>query len=578
MKIVAVSIVRNEIDILGATARHLFDQGVDHLLITDHNSTDGTLELLRGLRREYANRIEITHDLRPHFYQKELTHDLGMRARQMGADWIVPFDADEFWCILGDLRRLLAGIPDDTLALAVQVYQHRDWNRRGLKPHPLPKLILRGAGCALWLAVGNHKTEPVCAPADAPMIQVREVPLRGADHFAKKMGARIATMLPDADVGEHVHYRACQGLTHDQMMDRWRAFQFEATVIDPIRSKFLHLADIDWPLPKETSTMAQGPTFPSRTKTADFHMLSHGGPVPTVKPLSAVLHRIDVPGSTGAQHNPCVFKLDDALFTTVRILHGMKTTNYIAEVGPDWKLRDPCLLTYDVPVGSIEDLRVFHWRKGLWAMAATHNGATPPTAIRQALLELRRGEERWSVAAAHVQPSSRHEKNWMPCPLDDWLKLVYSLDPLIVLDVSDTGQAFPSALTVPQSTGHIRGGSGVIPWGTTEWLAVVHQVHRPPRVEPNFNHLLGGWAPAALDPVAGGAPVVYLHRFAKFDVGLTSVRLGTPFFFKQIGIEFCAGLVKQGAGVVASFGVADKEAWLAEITAETVEATFLKEG
>ena len=46
-----VSIVRDEVDVVGLTVRHLLDQGVSRILVADNCSVDGTRELLRSLAR-----------------------------------------------------------------------------------------------------------------------------------------------------------------------------------------------------------------------------------------------------------------------------------------------------------------------------------------------------------------------------------------------------------------------------------------------------------------------------------------------------------------------------------------------
>jgi hypothetical protein len=108
------------------------------------------------------------------------------------------------------------------------------------------------------------------------------------------------------------------------------------------------------------------------------------------------------------------------------------------------------------------------------------------------------------------------------------------------------------------------------------WLAVVHEVHRPKQFdERKHNPLMSSfWPPVIVDPVAPHVPVVYLHRFAMFDADLQNVRLSRSFHFRKLGIEFCAGLVAQGSSCLLSFGVADNEAWLAEVSSETIRSMF----
>jgi hypothetical protein len=325
---------------------------------------------------------------------------------------------------------------------------------------------------------------------------------------------------------------------------------------------------------------APGPTFPSITaasRTPAFHMWAHDTAVPQVAPLKAVAYRIEVPDETGAQHNPSVCVMGNELRAVVRVLHDGKTTNYAARVTDDWGLVDISQIDASLfgqgnlrGFTQVEDLRLIHWRDRLWAIAAVHDGR--PTAIRQALVEF--DKTGTTIVAAHVQHSTRHEKNWMPFVDEDRLRLVYSTDPLIASTIDSAYRAVPGAPPTHQSTGHVRGGSQLVPW-YGGWLGIVHQVYRPLQVAPGHNRMLSDfWIAPSPSPISGHAKVVYVHRFALFDRALTEVVLGAPWYWKTLGIEFCAGLTRWRDRLVAGFGVADKEAWLAEIADEVVWDTF----
>ena len=95
MKVFGVSMVRNEADIIGTTVLHHLSLGLDRILVLDNGSTDGTGEILRNLAEE-DERVRYISDDSP-FKQAEITTRLVRRARREGADWVLPFDADEFW-------------------------------------------------------------------------------------------------------------------------------------------------------------------------------------------------------------------------------------------------------------------------------------------------------------------------------------------------------------------------------------------------------------------------------------------------------------------------------------------------
>lgn len=332
--------------------------------------------------------------------------------------------------------------------------------------------------------------------------------------------------------------------------------------------------------------MIVSPPRPPRTPL--FHMRAHETFIPQCGPLDADVYQIGLQNVHRPQHNPSVFLLDEKLYVNVRVLNdrGPFSTNYIARVEDDFTLtgvkqmkpkaasvvrgpiRTPLAMNFPHP----EDLRVFTWRGRLWAIGCVHDGAPTPGWIKQALLEL--SPDGAEILQAHVINSDRHEKNWMPCVSGEELTLVYSTSPLITISVESSTKV-PAASGIPQEMGCVRGGSQLIPYGDG-WLAIVHQVFRPPRIAAGHNPLLGGWEPPVSDPIAGDAKVVYLHHFATFDKELTAVKLSEPFYFIYPQVEFCAGLVRQGDKFVASFGAGDKEAWLALFTSEAVAEAFAK--
>ncbi len=137
MKIVGITMVRNEADIVDLTIRHHLRIGCDAVLAVDNGSTDKTAGILGRLAR-HDDRITWTSDPGA-FRQSEITTILARQAFEIGADWVVPFDADEFWWCRRDksLRAFLddAGGAPAFLAPVVNFVQHRQRrrsSRRGL--------------------------------------------------------------------------------------------------------------------------------------------------------------------------------------------------------------------------------------------------------------------------------------------------------------------------------------------------------------------------------------------------------------------------------------------------------------
>jgi hypothetical protein len=96
MRFVGIATAKNEIDIIEAFVRHTL-AFVDQLVVLDNGSTDGTLDILRGLVKEGLP-LEVVEDAAPGYYQSQRMTRL-MREFACGryrADWVVALDADEF--------------------------------------------------------------------------------------------------------------------------------------------------------------------------------------------------------------------------------------------------------------------------------------------------------------------------------------------------------------------------------------------------------------------------------------------------------------------------------------------------
>ena len=115
MKLVGVMMVRNEADVLGINLRHHFAQGVDEFLVVDNGSSDGTDRVLESFAED--GRLRWVRDSGP-YNQSDITTDLAREAGSLGADWVVPIDADEFWFAPGST---LKSVLQDATAAALRV-------------------------------------------------------------------------------------------------------------------------------------------------------------------------------------------------------------------------------------------------------------------------------------------------------------------------------------------------------------------------------------------------------------------------------------------------------------------------
>jgi glycosyltransferase involved in cell wall biosynthesis len=88
--------VKNEEDIIEMTLRHFLAEGLDEVRVYDNLSSDRTFEILMSLDGYFAN-LEIYPDTEVAYYQEQKMNRWIRDAAEDGAEWIVPFDADEIW-------------------------------------------------------------------------------------------------------------------------------------------------------------------------------------------------------------------------------------------------------------------------------------------------------------------------------------------------------------------------------------------------------------------------------------------------------------------------------------------------
>ena len=175
MRLIMTLLVRDEEDILDWNLRYHLARGVDHFVVTDNLSVDGTTSILRGYERRGV--LSYIHEPTDDYSQDLwVTRMARVAADELEADWILHSDADEFWWPGGgkDLKTLFRDVPAEVEAVQVDranfvgplhepqssfhermVYrQRRSTNSLG---KPLPPKIAHRPLERPFVHQGNHK-------------------------------------------------------------------------------------------------------------------------------------------------------------------------------------------------------------------------------------------------------------------------------------------------------------------------------------------------------------------------------------------------------------------------------------
>lgn len=211
----AVGMVKDEADIIEGTLRHLADEALAGIIVADNGSTDDTAKILDTL--ELDCELVVVEDSDPAYYQSHKMTHLARLAAERGAEWIVPFDADELWIAADRLGVILRDVPDNVNIASARLFNHfpsaidvddpdpfRSIVWRQGEPAQLPKVAFRWHPDAS-IHQGNHGVD-LPDPLTAELFEVRHFPYRSAEQFIRKArngaAAYAATDLPE-DVGAH---------------------------------------------------------------------------------------------------------------------------------------------------------------------------------------------------------------------------------------------------------------------------------------------------------------------------------------------------------------------------------------
>lgn len=214
MTVTGIAMMKDEADVAHAVVEHMLTQ-VDEILVADNGSTDGTREILEILP------VTLIDDQESGYYQSAKMTALAQTAIEAGADWVVPFDADEWWYspFADRLSDVLAKLAPQWLCASAALYDHVATGADPDEPDPFQRLGYRRRNALPLVKVacrahpelvveqGNHgATYPGGTTVWPGELVVRHFPYRSPEQFVTKArnGARAyaATDLPET-MGAH---------------------------------------------------------------------------------------------------------------------------------------------------------------------------------------------------------------------------------------------------------------------------------------------------------------------------------------------------------------------------------------
>lgn len=193
---------------------------------------------------------------------------------------------------------------------------------------------------------------------------------------------------------------------------------------------------------------------------------------------------------------------------------------------------------------GLRNPRAFEWRGGLWVSASLPGPALvridEPDAETCRLTDWR---------ALQKDGPKAGESSWMPVVSGEHLQFMRLGEPTVVVD--DRGATVVTETTPVIAAGQFAGGSQLLGFDGG-WLALVH------------------------DAQDKDGRRLHHHRFVWFDAAGTVRKFSRPFFFHNRGIEIAAGLAwhPDQERLLISYGVAEREAWIATVSASEVRGVL----
>lgn len=256
-KVAAITMIKDECDIIELFVR-INSRSLDHIFVIDHDSKDGTQEILLRLKAQGFPLTIYKHESSD-FQQAIMLTTL---CRQVAAtneyDYIVPLDADEFIYTPGGIsfaQALDEQVPKDGCGLMAWITYvptggdyygskaplYEVFRKRSKEPEQFYKVIIPNEpGKSCIIAEGNHfisvNGQWLQGPVITPLLQ--HVPVRSVEQITAKalIGARRLSIKVGRSKTQTAHW--------DHMADKIRAADYRLAHSDMLAMAFLYAGDL----------------------------------------------------------------------------------------------------------------------------------------------------------------------------------------------------------------------------------------------------------------------------------------------------------------------------------------------
>src|SRR5918998_620419 len=269
-----ISMIRNEADLVRLNMLYNSAVGIEHRLIVDNGSTDGTDRALKKLSRQDP-RVRWTRDEGP-YRQGEIHTELAREAYKEGADWVVQIDADEFWFVpKGDLMSILARSSAGVLRAKVLNYIQRrgqkesspdallhmtrraaepvgkgaqdlvEAGRLGFVEKLYPRKCLSRPTAEIRIEAGNHKVYDAGGPSEnTNEIFCLHAPIRSRSALEERVRTAARPAAAGRKPGQGRYRRMLGSLQDDSAIEQeWAANSYEGDFLDVYGEKHPVLFD-----------------------------------------------------------------------------------------------------------------------------------------------------------------------------------------------------------------------------------------------------------------------------------------------------------------------------------------------